>query len=272
MAVMTEFKEGKPAHNGAGTLLAQIHWKGLNNEDVPPGGYKPPLSHVLLQKEVLSYLTVKTGLADHDLALLHQTLTTTAEALHANITRLFTEHGFTLVPAASRPFRGKTPESTLKKLRKRFDKPLADTKPMSDGVAFTVVFSDRTDMPKTINLLRSAFPTDDMIPLGDGQFWETVHDGRNEHSHPLYRCRKVNFVFADGQIAEAQLMTESEYKIAQAADAQYHERTNQERVLEDGFTLETIISSRHIITGGQDMTEPPSVPTGGKPKPPQRGR
>ncbi len=66
-------------------------------------------------------------------------------------------------------------------------------------------------------------------------------------------------------------MTESEYNIARTTDTLYHERTSLQRI-EDWQTLESVISSRHIITGGQNTPTDPQVPPGGKPRIPGQER
>jgi hypothetical protein len=52
----------------------------------------------------------------------------------------------------------------------------------------------------------------------------------------------VNFAFGDGQIAEAQLMTETEYHLARATDISYHNKVSLDRALKEVISPETILS------------------------------
>ncbi len=269
MAVMTTFRTREP-DNQQGQPLAQIPWKGLNNEHIPPGGYSFQPSHILMQKEILGYLAAKPGGYSQ-----HQALTDTARSLYENVAQLFSEHKLPLAPLGQETTiaRGKSEDSALEKFAARFNKPLLNTKPLTDMVGITLIFPNHTDMGRAINLLRAAFPTDDVIRLDNGEIWETFQDGRNAQSSPLYRCRKVYFVYAPGQIAEAQLMTESEYEYAKETDCAYHEQTHVARTVQSNISPDVLRKLRAAMNSLQDVTEPQlSELLGMKIKPPGQGR
>lgn len=241
-------------------MLEQEPWKGIDGKNVPDGGYKYPVSSLFFQPEVLGYLASQLGGNPAAATNNFRELTETSKALQENLKELFKDHGITIDEIEGKDVaRGKEQISALGKIRCDYDRPAGRVKPLLDMITIKIVSEE--NMAALINVLRAAYPTDDAMPLYNGDWIETVHDGKNTESDPDYRCMKVNILYAHGRMAEIQLMD----KLARKKDLNSYEGYHNRKIekvgpLTTNCTFEDLVAPRGKLVTGHVPPKPPTLP------------